>query len=378
MQYAPYSYSKIVLFNKCPYAWKLKYIDQIEEEKHPALKLGSIVHEVIAEYLKQIRDRGEQSNHVILEQLIKQQPASVKEDLAPFIPAIRDIILPPGVKAGIELQLGVDQNFKPCEYSSESAFLRGKIDYTYRVEDTIVIIDWKTNQFPPPQEVIEDDWQTRFYALLTGCFAPAEVTKFVIELNYLRHRKIRKLEIGRDELNRIKEWIIKNVEAIENEKNFEPSPGDWCELCGYHRLCPVVKPVLQSATSELAIPEKIATKEQATKLAGMLKVLDQVRDRLQRLLKEWISEHGGINIKGEVLDFHQVETFKWETPEQKSNLAKKLLENGVNQEEIWDIFSVNKTSVCSFARKHGLKDKIEEILSTGQRHVYERFCFKKS
>ena len=79
-----------------------------------------------------------------------------------------------------------------------------------------------------------------------------------------------------------------------------------------------------------------------------------------------------------MLGFHEVETFKWETPEQKSNLAKKLLENGVNQEEIWDIFSVNKTSVCSFARKHGLKDKIEEILSTGQRHVYERFCFKKS
>jgi len=380
-KYTPYSYSKISLFQKCPYAWKLAYLDHIEPKKHPSLELGSLVHKIIAVYIESLKDRAEQSNHSLLEKIIAQYAGDKQDELLPFLSSIKSFILLPSIEPQVEIELALDSNFLPCDFQSDDAFVRGKIDYTYVIEDTAVVIDWKTNQVLPCEDEIKKDWQTRFYTLLLDPLLPDNVTKFVVELNYLRHSKVRKLEIPRDSVNEVRKWILSCVEKIESEENFSPTPGDWCSLCGYLHRCSVARSVLAPVAEEPLIeklPEKINSLEQAIKLAGALKVIDQVRTKVHNLLKEWVAEHGPVQISGEVLDFHKSETVKWETPEQKAALAALLVRNGVNKEEIWDLFSVNKTAVCSFLKKKNLKHLLEDALATGEKTVNQRFCFRKS
>ncbi len=378
-RHAPYSYSKITLFTKCPYAWKKRYIDLLVEEKHPSLKFGAIVHEIIADYLKQLSQRKENVNHALLEKIINEHLEEDEvffEQIQKLLPALQSIVLPPGISPQIELPVALNEQFETCDFYSDDAFLRGKIDYFYIIDDTAVIIDWKTDQHLPQSD--ESEMQTRFYALLLEPTLPPEVEKFVVELNYLRFSKVKKTVLTREALNEVKEWILQKVEQVEKEEKFDPTPGDWCEVCGYVSQCPYARVCLTLSETKLSqIPEKVSSIDEAVELAGVLKMIDLIREKLKNLLKEWVAEHGPIQLSGEVLGFHQTETVKWETPEQKAALAALLVRNGVNKEEIWDLFSTSKTAVCSFLKRHNLKHLLEEALATGEKSVYERFCFRK-
>jgi len=373
-KYAPYSYSKITLFQKCPFAWKCAYIDYREAERHPSLIVGEMVHKILQEYLVTLRNSSEQSNHPVLDNIVQKYAKNNPEyadEIAEYLPAMKNVTFPPVEKAGIELKLGLDEGFGPADY--KTAFFRGKVDFTYRIEDRAVVIDWKTNRNLPDQQIIEKDIQTRLYALMVSAFAPVE--SFIVELNFLRYRVIRKLEIRREELEPLKEWIMTGIEPIESASRFDPTPGEWCGLCGYKTHCPECRAVTESLPS--SIPASIDDDDDAKRLAGMLKLVIELRNKLQSVLKEWVEKNGPIDLSGEVLDLYEYETYKWSTAEQKSKLCEVLIKAGISRTQIWDIFSTNKTAVCSLLRKHRKKESVSEVLATGEKSTFKRLDFKK-
>jgi len=380
-KYAPYSFSKLDLFQRCPLAWKFHYIDRIPEAKSPALIVGDLVHRMIKEYLSALQTKREASNHAIVDELLPKYvrlSGQYADEFQQYLSGIRSITLPPVEKVAIEAEVAVDTDWKAVSYDSEDTLIRGRIDLAYRIEDVLVIRDWKTNRYIPSEQVIEKDKQTRLYALLCSAFPDAaDVTEFTIELYYLRYGgTIRRARLSPDELEETKEWVLGLIEAIESEQHWEPTPGEHCEWCSYVNICDAVKKAVKVESATL--PAVITSPQQAVEMARLYKVLGVVRNRLGELLKAWVEAHGPVEIAGETLDFYSVDVVRWNTAAQKAQLAKVLLDAGIERNQIWDVFSTSKSAVCSLLKKHGLTDHLEEALSTGEKSTMTRFDFRKT
>jgi len=375
-KYAPYSYSKLNLFERCPFAWKLHYIDKIPETKTPALIVGDLVHRTIAEYLGHLKETGRETDLGQLKRIIPKYTClsgQYSDEYEVYVPSMEAITLPPVDRVAIEAEVAVDAGWQGCDYWAEVAFLRGKVDLLYQPDTvSIVVVDWKTNRYLPNNGVIERDLQTRVYALLASLFVP-EADEFVVELFFLRHGEPRRTTVTRDDLEKTKQWVVETARRIEAEEQWSPTPGFHCDWCSYVQRCPAAKQALETEH----VPLAIATEKEAKKFTELYKMLGVVRNCIGEMLNAWVENHGGIEISGEKLDLYPVETVKWESPEQKGQLARILGEAGVPKEKIWDVFSANKTAVQRFLRQAKRKDLIEQALASGKRSVYTRFDFKK-
>jgi len=377
-KHAPYSYSKFNLFERCPFAWKLHYIEKIPEVKTPALIIGDLVHRSIAEYMTHLKKTGCQTDLEKLSELTRKYgrlSGQYSDEYEAYIPAMRELTLPPVEKTAIEVDVAADADWRGCDFWAEDAFLRGKVDFMYQPsEETVVIVDWKTNRYIPP-EAIERDKQTKLYALLGSLLVP-DAAEFVVELFYLRYSYPRRATMTRGDLEETREWVLETVDKIESEQEWPPTPGAHCDWCSYVSRCPAAKRALGEA-EDLVLPPAIETDRQAKELTELYKMLGVVRDRVGQLLKTWIEAHGGVEIAGEKLDLYPVESIQWSTPEQKGKLVTVLRQGGIAREAIWDVFSTNKTAVTSFLRREKRKKLLKEALATGERTVSVRFNFKK-
>ena len=369
--HAPYSYTKLALYEKCPQAWKFHYIDKIPEKDSASLIVGRMVHEAVAEYINSLIKSQNQTNLSILDQIIDKYRANAgaySSEFEEYVEGMRQIILPPVSEAAVEAKVAVNRSWRPVEYNK--AFLRGRIDFLYHNGGTVVITDWKTNRYIPPQSKILEDRQLKVYALLTSVLTPTD--NFVVQLSYLRygggHHRIVELEL--EDLEETKDWVLRTVDKIESEEEWKPTPGAHCNWCSYIDRCPAAA----SAITEDG-PDTIRTPEEAIEAAQQYKLLGVKKARLEAKLKEWVDQNGPIQVAGEVLDYHLSTTVKWETRDQKMNLARVMVEAGIPKEEIWDVFSASKRAVQSFLK--GKKELLKKALATGQEEASVRFAFKK-
>jgi len=377
-KYAPYSYSRVSLFEQCPAAWKFRYIDKLPEIKSPNMVVGSMIHQIVEQYLKKLKEKKEHTNLTLLELLFEKAQQALPdfaEELEAYRSGVANITLPVFDKVGIEVRVALDMDFEPVRYDDVKAFLRGRIDRIYQMEDKVVITDWKTDRYlPPGKEVVEKDRQTKLYALFASAFVD-EVEEFIIELYFLRYGVSRKTSITRDEIDEIREWVLETIAKIEAEREWKPTPGKYCEWCSYLNYCPAAKEAVELAESPV-LPERI-TPNQAVKYAQLYKMLGIVKNRLGEMLKQYVTENGRIEIAGEALDIWESETVRWITPEQKTALARVLAEAGVRREDIWELFSTSKSTVTSCLRKLKRRDLLDKALATGTVEKTSRFEFKK-
>lgn len=46
-----WSYSKLLSFESCKYQYKLKHVDRVPEEKHPAANRGTAIHQLAEDFV---------------------------------------------------------------------------------------------------------------------------------------------------------------------------------------------------------------------------------------------------------------------------------------------------------------------------------------
>jgi ATP-dependent exoDNAse (exonuclease V) beta subunit len=159
-KYAPYSYSRLSLYEKCPAAFRFRYIDRVPElPPGPSLMVGRVIHKIVEEYLKELKKRREHTNLTLLDVLFEKARNGLNglaEELEAYKVGVSNVTLPTFDKVGIEVKVALDVNLSPAQYD-DKAFLRAKIDRVYQIENKLVVTDWKTDRHLPGKEVIKKD-----------------------------------------------------------------------------------------------------------------------------------------------------------------------------------------------------------------------------
>ena len=382
-KYAPYSFSRLVSYERCPHAWKLEYIDGVKPPDTPEQKLGTVAHCVVETYLRDLITLGIPEDRNLLARIVNEY-AELEG-----LPELRDFrfAIPPlpenPEKCEIEKWVALDVKARPVPFDSPDAFLRGRIDFHFQTPyqasiSEVTIIDWKTNLPANP-----DDRQIAFYAILLAFEYKVEL--FEVVMHGLRQGVSYKRKVAREELRPTWEWILSVVDRIETEKEWPPRSGPHCKWCGYlgMGLCPIGRDVPVPTDSgnplgsvefpEVAPPK---TPEEAKKLAAFLKVVDVLRDRLREALRPWCNEHGPVEINGEAFGVWQKETIAWKSAKAKDALTKKLIEAGIPREEVWNVLDVSKRNLKSLLKKHNREELIPELEGLGERVTSSRLEWK--
>lgn len=245
-----YSHSRLSSFEQCPQRYKFEYIDRVEVELETTVEafMGSIVHQVLEklyrdfsfgkldsreellEYYKHLWESMWDDNILIVKQ--DQTKDDYKRRGAQFIlnyyaanePFNEDKTL--GLETEYLLDLG--NNHK---YHIRMDRLSKGDDGTYFVHD------YKTSSSMKSQEKLDEDRQLAMYSLWVKENFP-DAFKVKLVWHYLAFGKRMESERSVQDLELLKQDVIKKIGIIESAIEFPPIVSPLCGWCLYQSICP--------------------------------------------------------------------------------------------------------------------------------------------
>ena len=233
MKYAPYSASKIKLFEECPWKFNQWYVlkNRPPTEPKPFFEKGTFLHWILEHFPNKPKKPFE------------FKFASSKErkewmDIARKIlknPRIRYLL---NHKIMSEKKFALNSDMIPVHCDSKDILLMGYIDHLGENEHKgISIIDWKSGK----SRVGTHDIQLKLYALWFLLIAP-NIEEVLCEYAYVEQQEWDASLYVRDDIKMLREIFINKIDVIENSKIFEknPSPQN-CKYCDYFQICKPMK-----------------------------------------------------------------------------------------------------------------------------------------
>jgi hypothetical protein len=263
MKNSQYSVSRLDLYERCPWAYKTVHIDRIPRAKSEALQTGTVMHQLVANYLERLIASAQFTDWEWAREATPKEPvAQVSEMMGMWERFYQTFTLPPAMDApGVENKLAFDADWQPCEFFSEEAYFRMVIDFHFRQDSLGVIIDWKTNRAMP--QTVEKDLQLRTYGWGLKQALYPEIEEVLLRLHFLRYGKEREVLLNSQDLAAVPDELQARIEVIEADHTFTPTPGSFCGWCGLTAHCPVMAQALVPV--EVLAP---ATREQAGEAAS--------------------------------------------------------------------------------------------------------------
>jgi RecB family exonuclease len=242
------SATQLATYDDCPLRYAYQYGLRVRDEAGAPAALGSLVHEVLAEFLRPDgpADAPPRSHEAFLALAAERW----RDDIARYRPQVeecrRDYF------AMLEQWWAAEGEGPqaPDVLKTERAFeidvggirLVGAIDRVDRAPDGegIRIVDYKTGRNELRPDALPDDLQLAIYHLAAtrdpelAAFGPPRQ----LQLLYLRtmHRFEQPILAGHAEAT--EERVLAAAEDIRAER-FEPSVDASCRTCSFHRLCPL-------------------------------------------------------------------------------------------------------------------------------------------
>lgn len=242
------SASQLDTYDDCPLRYAYQYGLRVRDEAGAPAALGSLLHEVLAEFLRP--DRPADAPPRSREELVSLAAARWTDDIASFRPQIEecrrdyfqmieDWWAAEGEGSAAPEGLAVERRF---DVEVGDLRLVGAIDRVDRAGDGdgIRIVDYKTGRREPRADAMPDDLQLAIYHLaatrdpeLAALGPPRE-----LRLLYLRSMRSYEQPIVAGHAEATEARIAAAAAAIRSER-FEPSVEASCRTCSFHRLCPL-------------------------------------------------------------------------------------------------------------------------------------------
>lgn len=230
---------KLNLYKTCPQQYKYVYIDDIADQyktAKPYLTMGAHVHNALKDFFEiAIPD---DRTYDQLEKLLRSR---WRENRSGF--ANRDEERLYGKKALQMLKVFVHENDitkKPAlleDYYDmligDDLKLLGRIDRVDEEDGALHVIDYKTGK-PDTEEF--DPLQLTVYALIIQ----ARLNKPVAKASnlYLQTNTWRTIEPNEEMFDTARERIREEVERIQRDTEFLPTPNHFCRSCDFIEICP--------------------------------------------------------------------------------------------------------------------------------------------
>jgi len=237
------SATQLATYDDCPLRYAYQYGLRVKDESGAELALGTMVHEVLAEFLRPDRD-GERTHEALLALAAERW----RDDIARYRPQVEECRR--DYYAMLETWWAAEGGGNPPVLAVERTFdievgdvrLRGAIDRIDRSADGegTRIVDYKTGKHPPRADAMPDDIQLAVYHLaatrdpdLAALGPPRH-----LQLLYVRTMKAYEQPIPAGHAEATEARILAVAEHIRQER-FEPSVDASCRNCSFHRLCPL-------------------------------------------------------------------------------------------------------------------------------------------
>ncbi len=253
---AVYSHSKISTFEKCPYQYKLHYVDKIEPDIPQGIEafMGGIVHQVLEKLHKKTRI-GEKPSKGYLFGLYN---SLWNEEYTPNILVVRKNL---GVedyrKMGMRFIKDYYDKFYPFNQldivgleTEDKMILKDGSEWHIRIdklccdrEGNYYVCDYKTNSRMKEKEEADSDRQLAMYSIwVKEKFQDAKSVKLVWHM--LKFNEEVMSERTDEQLESLHQETIDKIaqiEKAEKEGVFPANVSKLCEWCLYQNICPEYK-----------------------------------------------------------------------------------------------------------------------------------------
>lgn len=249
---ATYSHSRISTFEKCPYQYKLKYIDKIKPELDNTIEafMGGIVHRM----LEKLHREARVGNLISKGQLFQEYNKIWEEEFSDKILKVREnLSFEEYRKMGMRFIRDYYDEFYPFDRlevigleTEDKMRLEDGSEWHVRIDKlccdnkgNYYVCDYKTNSRMKEQEEADKDCQLAMYSIwVKNKFKDAKSVKLVWHMlafneQVISERTDQELEkLQEDVINRIKE-----IERAELENNFPAKVSRLCDWCLYRDIC---------------------------------------------------------------------------------------------------------------------------------------------
>lgn len=236
---APYSYSKMSMFQSCPVKFYINYVKRppnLPRENNASFEKGTLTHLLLEKFLKEEMSTFTPGKYEFLQpnDVTSIYRLVLKFINSPLFSEIRDFMNKPDAK-NIERPFKLNHSF---EASSDSTLIKGVIDCLHINGTKGMVIDWKTGgksvtnliKYPRSSE------QVSLYALwMFKQFPEVEVvdSRYV----YVEHSYMEQHLFLRDEMHVLEEKFKFLIDKIESTQIFKPNISRLCDYCGVKPLC---------------------------------------------------------------------------------------------------------------------------------------------
>lgn len=210
-----FSFSSLSLYNTCPFAYKLSYIDKVKPVRSTALVKGSNVHSILEKFPNFIVSKEFKFNeNLIVSNFLNSEIGNY----------FKDILL--NKKTAREFKFGLTRDFKNDTF--KDSFFHGIIDLIFFENDELNLCDYKTGKYKENQD---------FSQLLTYSLYFKNYDKIKINYLYVEHNKINSKIVTKEDIENTQNFIIKTTDIILQDKTFRRNCGKHCSWCQFSEKC---------------------------------------------------------------------------------------------------------------------------------------------
>lgn len=247
-----FSFSQISLYDSCPMAFKLKYIDKLPDEGNFFSDYGTFGHKLLEEWAK-----GETPDILLADEYADRYDEAVVHPCPPFPKGMGAKYYEAGLDyfanfSGFGDQyevLDVEQRFEfPFEVRGNPYSFVGVVDLVLRDKDTgeIVIIDHKSKSARQMKKDL-NEYRRQLYTYARFVHDKYGVWPVKIGFNLFKEGGQMVWEtFSQDGYDETMKWIHGSVEKILDEKEWKVSASSYfCrQICGVFDYCPAKEAVL--------------------------------------------------------------------------------------------------------------------------------------
>lgn len=296
------SFTRLSKFEQCPKAFELHYIRKERSEPNQNLLFGSLIHQVLEEYVRsrwEARYRGPVEFDELRDILKARWTQAGIASVEPFeegAEILRDFAAksPPFDPDRI---LGVETEFA---IPVGPFTVKGYIDRIDRLEDGgVEVVDYKTNRMIFSEEEVAHDLQLSTYALAAHELFP-DAPEVKLSFHLLRHGIKMTATRSEEQLQAARDYIETLGRQTEEATEYPARLNSYCCWCDHKQQCAAYARALLGEHEEIAEDldhlERIARERE--QVAYVAKVAYARKAKLEGILKAHLKDQDELVLGG--------------------------------------------------------------------------------
>jgi RecB family exonuclease len=295
------SFSRLSRFEQCPLSFRLHYVDRKRSEPGMPLRFGKVVHAALERLLFEVVDEehvGTLDPDRAVELFRGEWIAdglTGAEEFAEGVAMVRRFAEGSGTVDHRDV-LAIEKEFR---VPAGRFTVLGYIDRIDRIDDeTIEIIDYKTNRQLFTREEVDQSLQLSLYELAARRLWPW-VKKVRLTFAMLRHGVRMTTTRTREQLDAALAYIEALGEATETATEYPARVGSHCLYCDHRASCSAYTAALESRPELGALPSELeAVAREREEVAKRARLLYARKVELEEILRAHLRENDDLILAG--------------------------------------------------------------------------------